>query len=210
VTPGQTLLRYHQLLDRYGNEEERQLNREMVMACVTVYREFPRGSLWEPMEEVYMPIFLRERAKQVARERHRRAARFYREKEGAQRSIEQETRSVLGQYAACLMLGLSLNKVTSARGARNEGNIGANVSAFIPKPGAYNLLVLEKEPPARIMVLIYATTDTLYSCRGWITAREAQQPHWRRQFTHRGVESKPYLVPPDALRPLREWFERAA
>jgi len=206
VTPGQTILRYHQLLDRYGTEEERALNREMVEACAQMWRDAPPGSLWEPMSEVYMPGFLRDRARRVARERHERAARYFRDRKGARRTLEQETHSVLGQYAAALILGLSLNAVTSEGEARKYGNLGSNVSAFIPRAGSYHLIVGEKEPPSRTMVLIYEVTDTTFSCPGWILAAQGKQPEWQRRFVRNGVESNPYLVPPDALWPLADFF----
>lgn len=206
MTVHETHQRLFRLLIQHGTEEEKRAAKE-ASETMLVWRESFPGSSWEPIEEVTLPSFLIGRCVRVAKERQASARRFSLEnKHGVRRTLEEETRSVQGQYAACLMLGLEFGAAHSHRSAKAHGNLGAGLSSFTPSPGNYGLVIGEKEPPARRFFLVAETGTNTFACGGWVRVGEVARDEYQRTFVRDGVSSHPYIVPPDMLHPLREWF----
>jgi hypothetical protein len=197
--------RFFSLILRHGSDEEKQQVHETLEVMRSARGAVVEG-VWEPLDELTLPGFLVRKCDRVARERHQRARRFsLQNRHGIQRTLEEETRSVEGQYAACVMLDLSLG-ITDYREARASGNIGGGVSAFVPRPGNFSLFIDEAEPHQRKLFLILQDGEHTYRCGGWCRAGEFQQPEYQRAFVRNGVTSNPYVVPAEQLSQLREWF----
>lgn len=207
----ETHQRLFQLVARHGDYDER----KAIAADLKLMREvrgFDPTGHWEPMESVVLPSFLVSKCKRVAKERQERAKRFLLDKHGAIRAIEDEIRSVEAQTACQLILGLPLFGVANDGSARSVGNVGANISAFCPKPGSFQLIIGEKEPHNRTFFLFHVDGSHRYACQGWIRAGLGQRDDLQRTYTRQdaggnAVTSRPYLVPTDMLSPLRSWFE---
>jgi hypothetical protein len=134
------------------------------------------------------------------------ASRFAMENaHGVVRELDDEIRSAAGQYAACIMLELPFNKNIDNAEARRNGNLGSNVSAMVPRPGSYGLIVGEKEPTSRRMVLIQQTGEWTFEWIGWIRAGAAKLPQYQREFNRYGRISRPYVVPAEYLSSPRDW-----
>jgi hypothetical protein len=176
---------------------------------------FPDGH-WEPMDQVTLPGFLMAKCRRVAKERQERAKRFSLEnKHGVARTFEEEARSVKAQTACALILGLPLFAVGNHAAGKANGNVGSNVSAFCPRPGSFQLIIGEKEPPQRQFFLMHLEGEATFSCVGWIRAGLGQRDDLQKTYTRDGgngfvAVSRPYVVPTDMLSPVREWFASRA
>lgn len=210
----QTHQRLFQLIFRHGTEAEQVSAREALEQMREVRQVFADGA-WEPMEQVTLPSFLVAKCKRVAVERQGRAKRFSLEnKHGVTRTLEEEVRSVEAQTACALILGLPLFAVPNHAAGKAHGNVGSNVSAFCPRPGSYQLIIGEKEPPTRQFFLMHVDGGASYRCEGWIRAGLGMRDEFQKTYT-RDVGnvthvSRPYVVPTDMLSPVREWFQSRA
>lgn len=198
--------RFFQMVLRHGTEAEKAEVKETMRILVQMRREEPTSFLY-PMEKIVLPSFLIERSERVARARQARAKRFsLNNKHGVRRTLEEEIRTVEGQTAACLMLGMPIGEAATEQDSRRSGNLGGNLSAFVPRLGHYNLIVGEKEPPGRVFFLIVPETDHTYSWPGWIRAGEVQKDEFQRTYIRNGVTSNPFFVPADYLSKPKSWF----
>lgn len=198
--------RYLQLLIQQGTPEEKQA----AIETLTVMREaklaHPEGT-WEPMESLTLPQVLIERADRVGRRRHAEARKWrLRDKDGIMRSLDEEIRTVEGQYAACLILGLPFGDKLTHMSAKKVGNLGSNCSAHTPRYGNFNLLIRETEKRARRMFLMVWEGDHSYRCLGWGRAGEFMLPEYQREFVRDGHTAHPFIVPSSMLSPLRSWW----
>jgi hypothetical protein len=206
VTIRETYMRYFQLLLRHGTEEEQAAARETMEIMTLAKEQHPEGS-WEPLDYVILPEALVERAKGLAKHRQNLARQFkLHNQHGVVRDIEDERRSVEGQYAAALMLGLPFGDRLTHQSANAHGNLGENCSAFVPSPGNFNLLIREKEKRRRHVFLILHDGGHSYRCAGWCRAGEYMLPEYQIEFVRNGVKAHPFLVPPDYLSPIRTWW----
>jgi hypothetical protein len=190
---------------QYGTDDEKDAAHEIEQLMWETTTEIP-GSTWEQLTELELPEIFHHRVRAVAQQRQRRAQRFALENaHGVVRTLEDEIRSAAGQYAACIMLDLPFNKTITHTVARATGNLGSNISAFVPKPGSRGLIVGEKEPAHRRMLLIVQTGAWSFEWVGWLRAGEAQQSQYQREFVRSGYVSRPYIVPAEYLSHPREW-----
>lgn len=199
--------RLHQLTLKYGDEDEREQAHETlsVMEAMAETLEREVGSFGR-MEEVQLPGFLARRCVEIAKVRHGRVRRFtLRNQHGMTRTVEDEIRSTEAQYAASLIFDLPFNFSITEQQALRGGNLGGGISAFCPRPGNFSLLVGEKEPKSRRMILMWEQGPHRYLCAGWTQADRVQVPDFQRRFNRNGVLSEPYVVPSDYLRPVSEW-----
>lgn len=203
--------RYLELVARHGTDSEKQLVADTLREVRRVVLELRDAGVeytWEPMTEIIMPDVLVDRAIRVAHARIEQAKKYLEDKEGAVRNEDNEIRSVLGQYAACLIMGINFDDVPrTANAGRAHGNIGSNLSAFIPNPGSYQLIVGVKEDPARRMILIHQLSTKVFACPGWFRAGDAQTRDFAKTNVRNGVESRFFIVPASLMRPLRELWE---
>jgi hypothetical protein len=200
-----THYRLHQLTLRYGDMEEQREAHEILSVMESMVETID-GSSFERLGEVKLPGFLARRCAEIARARQGRSRRFsLQNQHGVQRTLEDEIRSAEAQYACCLILDLPFNHRITESEARARGNLGGGISAFCPRPGRFSLLVGEKEPDARRMVLMLEKGPHQYELRGWIRAGEAKQEKFQVEFHRDGVVSKPYVVPAEFLATLAAW-----
>lgn len=208
VPVDETHRRLFKLVFQHGNPFERADAQQALALMRDVRAQHPEGS-WEPMEEIRLPEVLVRRAERVARQRLARAKRFrLQNHHGVVRTLEEEIRTVEGQYSASLILGLPFGDTITHQAAKAHGNLGSNCSAFTPRVGNFNLVIRETEKRGRFMFLVTAYGDHAYRCEGWCRAGEFMLPEFEREFNRGGVVSKPFIVPPSMLLPLRTWWDR--
>lgn len=200
--------RLAELVVRHGTEEEKSALASEMRLMWEMTTTF--DGEWCPMEGVTLPGFLQHRARQTARSRHARAQRWsLSNQHGMLRTMGDEVRSAMAQMALVIMLGIPFDEVPKNHAAaKKNGNIGRGISAHIPKPGSYGLIVGEKEPANRQMFLIEesASADNTFLLRGWIRAGVAMKPGFQKTFTRDGVVSKPYVVPTEFLSSAEDWW----
>lgn len=197
--------RLYDIVMQYGTDAERDAAHDLEQLMWETTAAIP-GSSWERLTELRLPEIFHHRVRALAQQRQQRARRFALENaHGVVRTLEDELRSAAGQYAACIMLDLPFNKTITHTVARATGNLGSNISAFVPKPGSFGLIVGEKEPASRRMVLIVETGEWSFEWVGWLRAGEAQHPQYQREFVRAGYVSRPYIVPTEYLSPPRAW-----
>ncbi len=211
MTPAKIHLRYLGMLINRGTKEEADGARATLAEIVQVIecaQELGYGAALEPLEEITIPDFLIKRSARVAIRRFQRVKEYdLEDKLGIQRDLTEEMLSIQGGYAAAIMLGLSLTGVEqSHQTARAHGNLGDNRSSFTPSVGNLNLLIPEKAPAAREFFLVNRVGATSYRLERWGCAGPLKRPEFQRTFVRRGVTGRPYLIVPEALRPLTEWF----
>lgn len=195
----------HQLTMRYGTDAEK----AEALATLEFMEQMDDafdGGAWTAATEITLPKIFDAQCRKVAAERQKRVRRFALDnKRGAPRSMEEEIRVAKGQYAACLMLGMPFNKNITHKVAAARGNLGFGVSAFVPKPGSYQLFVGEETPARRLMVLIFDLGGNQFRFAGWIRAGAAMQEQYRREFNRNGVVHRPYVVPSEYLSAPETW-----
>lgn len=202
------------LILKHGTEAEKAQVQETLAQMRELREAFPEGN-WEPMEQVEIPGFLIAKCRRVAKERQDRAKRFSLEnKHGVRRTFDEELRSVEAQTACALILGLPLFAVRNHAAGRH-GNVAENISAFCPRPGSFQLIIGEKEPPQRQFFLMHLEGTDTFKCVGWIRAGLGQHDEFQKTYTRDDgngnvAVSRPYVVPTDMLSPVREWFESRA
>jgi hypothetical protein len=205
------MARHFELIHRHGTDTEKQAARDTMETMIEIRTLHPEAE-WMPDQQVTVPDVLVRRAKRVAAERHSKAKRWRAgERYGASRSIEDEERTVEAQFALCLLLGLPFGDNLNIQAARADGNCGSNISAFVPKPGNVGLLITEKEKPQRQMFLMLDDGDHGYHCPGWCRAGEYMIDEYQRTFERwdengRKHTARPYIVPPEMLSPIAEWW----
>lgn len=208
MTAHETHRRLFALIQRHGTPDEV----FQMSETLKVMHEWRTGldGTWLPMEEVTLPGFLYQRALRVARERHERAKQFrLRNQHGVTRLLADEERTVMGQYAACLMLGIEFSDVPrSHTTAKAHGNLGGNRSAVIPREGRYGVMVAEDENLRRFIFLINRESERLFKCIGWCRAGEVMKDEYRRTFQRGDTTSHPWIAPSTELLPLADWFKR--
>lgn len=198
--------RYLQLIASHGTGSERKAAVETLEIMKLVRSQHPEGT-WEPMEIVLLPEVLRHKAKQMGRRRHQAAKRWkLRNKHGVIRTLDEEIRTSEAQLAACLILGYPFGDKLTHQTAKRDGNIGSNCSAFAPRVGNYSLLITEKEKRGRWMFLMLDNGPAMWRCAGFCRAGEFMRPEYQHTFVRDGWEANPYLVPPEQLSPIRNWW----
>lgn len=199
-----SVVRELELVEKYGNEEERArvaAARAEMQAFVDAF-----GGQILRLEEITLPEILVHRAKIVARRRFQRVRAFSLEnKQGVKRSFPDELYCVEGEFAACICCDLPFNHLIDHQKGKRAGNLGNNVSAHVAKPGNFSLIVGEKEPDRRRMVLMQHDGPHAFKFAGWIRAGDAKQEMYQRTFVREGVTSQPYVVPSDQLNGPQTW-----
>lgn len=202
---------YARYIVQHGTKAEKANLRTTLSVMSEVLDCFPGGH-WEPMTGIYLIDYLIDLADRIAKKRLAAAERqHYRDHQGKiGRSFDEERRTVRGHLAAQMMLSLPLGHPETKEQARAHGNIGQGNEAFIPlhNPIEHNLIVDPKTNDDIVSWLVVPEGDRRYRLDGWIEAREAKQPMYRKARDRAGGRSIAYWIPPALLHPVGDWWER--
>ena len=200
---------YARYIVDHGTPEEKRNCRETLETISLLLDTFEGGYL-EPMDGIYLIDHLLVVAEEMAQRRWAIAKKQrygdYQGKVG--RTIEEERGTARGHVAAQTMLSLPLGKPDTKEQARVVGNIGDSNEAYVPlhNPVLHNLIVDPRTPDEICSWLVVPEGERYFRLKGWIKAEEAKQDHYEKTRTREGGRSVAYWVPPDNLRPVRDWW----